>query len=77
MQHDRLDQIERLRGAVMVLGPRGLAVLCHIASRLAIGAKEHGDFERLDRNWAAEALDENLDELVYRTVDNMVRAGKL
>lgn len=59
------------------LGPRGLAVLTAVAARLAKGAAEHGDFENLSRDWNQEALEEDLDGLVYRTVGAMQRAGQL
>lgn len=59
------------------LGPRALVVLTAIAARLAKGAEEHGDFPNLDRDWTQEAAEEDLDGIVYRTVDLMRRTGKL
>lgn len=59
------------------LGPRALRVLLAVGERLAKGAREHGDFPNLDRDWAQEALEEDLDSLVYRTVASMRAAGKL
>lgn len=66
-----------LLGHLTKLGPRGFAVLTAIAARLAKGAAEHGDFENLDRDWTQEALEEDLDGIIYRTVETMRRAGKL
>jgi hypothetical protein len=66
-----------LLGHLTKLGPRALALLTEIAARLAKGAAEHGDFENLDRDWNQEALEEDLDGLVYRTVESMRKAGKL
>lgn len=66
-----------LLGYLTKLGPRGLAVLTAIAARLAKGAAEHGDFPNLDRDWTQEALEEDLDGIIYRTVETMHRAGKL
>lgn len=59
------------------LGDRGLAVLVALAARLAKGAREHGDFGNLDRDWNQEALEEDLDGMVYRTIGLMRRAGQL
>lgn len=62
---------------IAALGPRGLAVLTAIAARLAKGAAEHGDFPNLDRDWTQEAIEEDLDGIIYRTVETMHRTGKL
>jgi hypothetical protein len=66
-----------LFAALAALGPRALAILTELAKRLARGAAEHGDFENLDRDWGREALEEDLDGMVYRTVALMRREGKL
>jgi hypothetical protein len=66
-----------LGGHIAPLGPRGLVVLNELASRLAKGAREHGDFENLDRDWPREALEEDLDGAIYRVVGGMRKAGKL
>lgn len=68
----------RLFAALTKLGPRALLVLTEVAERLAKGAALHGDFADIaSRNWDQEALEEDLDGLVYRTVGAMKRAGRL
>lgn len=44
-----------------------MRVLADIADRLVKGAKEHGDFET-KRDWVKEAYEEELDNIVYRTL---------
>lgn len=67
----------RLFGACAQLGPRALEVLTAVAERLAKGAREHGDFTNLERDWDRESLEEQLDDLVYRTVKQLRSCGRL
>lgn len=60
----------RFNTAVAKIGPNAQALLADIAERLAIGAAEHGDFDkpRTPKEWSKEAYEEDLDALVYRTL---------
>lgn len=50
------------------LGPKARRLLLSIAQRLALGAKEHGDFEK-PRELTREALEEHLDAVVYLALE--------
>lgn len=53
--------------SLTLMGPNARRVLADIADRLVKGAREHGDFET-KRDWAREAYEEELDNVVYRTL---------
>jgi hypothetical protein len=72
-----LASVAALLGACSQLGPRALTVLTAVAERLALGAREHGDFPTLERDWERESLEEQLDDLVYRTVKQLRSCGRL
>jgi hypothetical protein len=66
---------ERVTVAMETLGPNAIRVLADIADRLVRGAKEYGDFET-ERDWIKEAYEEELDNVIYRTMQIMSREGK-
>lgn len=73
--YKQLAQLITLHAA---LGPRARTLLIAIAERLVKGAREHGDFaDAASRNWDQEAVEEDLDGCVYRTLGALARAGKL
>jgi hypothetical protein len=60
------------------LGPRARTLFTEIGQRLVKGAREHGDFDPTEkRDWTQEALEEDLDACIYRTLDTLERAGRL
>lgn len=54
------------------LGPTGCALLERLTERLAMGARQYGDFKK-GRSWKREAVEEQLDGLVYLTMELMER----
>lgn len=62
-----LTDFVRINNAMAKIGPNATRVLADIAERLAKGAAEHGDFE-VERDWLTEAYEEDLDNIVYRTM---------
>ncbi len=62
-------RLATLNNAARAIGPRALEILVSIAERLERGAKTYGgDFDDKPRKWVAEALEENLDGIVYLTM---------
>jgi hypothetical protein len=51
-------------------GPVACTVLERLAERLAMGARQYGDFKG-ERAWRREAVEEHLDGLVYLTIGLM------
>lgn len=49
------------------LGPNGQKVLHAVATRLALGHRQYGDFPA--RSWTKEAAEEALDQVVYLTAE--------
>lgn len=60
--------VARIDTAAKELGPRALGILASIAERLAMGAKQYGDFDDKPRDWLAETVEEQLDSVVYLTM---------
>lgn len=56
------------------LGPVACSLLERVGDRLALGARQYGDFPR-GRSWTREAAEEQLDGLVYLTMELMARSG--
>ncbi len=62
-------RLATLNNAARAIGPRALEILVSIAERLERGAKQYGgDFDDKPRAWLSEAIEENLDGLVYLTM---------
>lgn len=65
-----MSRIERLLKSATELEPDAQKVLCLIAERLLVGQKHYGRLSlRSDkRNWDQEALEEDADGLIYRSI---------
>jgi hypothetical protein len=63
-------QLAELIQAFAAIGPNARTLLLNLAQRLVKGAKEHGDFDpSTKRVWTREALEEDLDGIVYRALE--------
>lgn len=66
---------DQLSDAATRLGVDEMRVLVAIAARLALGRRQYGDLDIASdtRDWRREALEEQLDWLVYDTIDTLRR----
>jgi hypothetical protein len=71
--HQRAALLSTARSAA-VLGPIACGILERLGERLAMGARNYGDFPA-GRSWRKEAVEEQLDGLVYLTMELMEKGG--
>lgn len=57
-----------------MLGPVACTLLERVGDRLALGAKQYGDFPR-GRSWTREATEEHLDGTIYLAMELLARGG--
>ena len=74
-QHERSPQASALLHSWGRLGPNGRKVLQLLADRLVLGHERYGDFDD-GRDFTREALEEDLDGIVYRAATLIAKAGK-